>query len=280
MSLLASSARGQAAPPTVYFEFQVEKAVTVKEPSVPVYPEILRRGLVSGQVLAQFIVNVAGEFEPNSFRVLKSSHELFTQAVRDALPKARFTPAMLKGQAVPQLVQMPFDFSITSPTPRSAPSVTQSSAPVSARQILPQFRPSFIRFGTSLASMRDVLSRGCSAVRVRPIDPVFRVLRGLTGKQYQADCEGLVFEGKPRHAEFVFSDDGLELVWIMTTAEERDQLSQRMSSIFGAPDMTNQKFMAWTTNVAALRTDVAEVLFYSDRIGERVREWFGPNSTF
>jgi hypothetical protein len=128
--------------------------------------------------------------------------------------------------------------------------------------------------------MRDVLSRLCSAVRVRPIDPVFRVLRGLTEKQYQADCEGLMFENKPRHAEFVFSDDGLELVWIMTTTEESAELNQRMSAIFGAPTMTNQKFVAWTTNVAALRTDVAEVLFYSDRLGERVREWFGPNSTF
>jgi hypothetical protein len=89
-----------------------------------------------------------------------------------------------------------------------------------------------------------------------------------------------MFENKPRHAEFVFSDDGLELVWIMTTKDESAELNQRMSAIFGAPDMTNQKFVAWTTNVAALRTDVAEVLFYSDRLGERVREWFGPNSTF
>jgi protein TonB len=66
---------------------------------------------VEGEVLAQFVVDTTGHYEEGSFKVLKSSHELFTQAVRDALPQLRFNPAEAGGAKVRQLVQQPFTFS-------------------------------------------------------------------------------------------------------------------------------------------------------------------------
>jgi protein TonB len=45
--------------------------------------------------------------------VLKSSHELFTQAVKNALPNMRFYPAEVGGKKVKQLVQQPFTFSLS-----------------------------------------------------------------------------------------------------------------------------------------------------------------------
>jgi periplasmic protein TonB len=44
--------------------------------------------------------------------VLKSSHEQFTAAVRNALPNMRFYPAEVGGRKVKQLVQQPFTFSL------------------------------------------------------------------------------------------------------------------------------------------------------------------------
>ncbi len=140
-------------------------------------------------------------------------------------------------------------------------------------------QPSVITFGSALADMSTKLDGRCVTANVRAI-PVFRVLQGLTEAQHQIDCEGFQFEGAPRHAEFVFSDAGLEMVWIMIDARDSAAVSQRMRADYGTSDMQNAKFSAWTTNRAALRSDVPEVLFYSRRLAARIAEWFGPKSTF
>lgn len=95
----------------VYFEFQVDKMAAQIPGTVGVkYPEALRSAKVEGEVLAQFVVDTTGRYEDGSFKVLKSTHELFTQAMRDALPQMRFTPAEVGGVKVRQLVQQPFIF--------------------------------------------------------------------------------------------------------------------------------------------------------------------------
>ena len=100
----------------VYFEFQVEQQVR-QVPGIggTKYPETLRSAQVEGEVLAQFVVDATGSIEPGSFKVLKSSHDLFTQAVRDALPAMKFTPAEVGGEKVRQLVQQPFTFGLSRP---------------------------------------------------------------------------------------------------------------------------------------------------------------------
>ncbi|MDQ2666636.1 MAG: energy transducer TonB [Gemmatimonadota bacterium] len=95
-----------------YFEFQVDKpAAQVPGSSGVKYPEALRTTKLEGDVLAQFVVDSAGRYEEGTFHVLQSPHELFTQAIRDALPQMRFTPAELGGARVRQLVQQKFVFS-------------------------------------------------------------------------------------------------------------------------------------------------------------------------
>jgi len=63
-------------------------------------------------VLAQFVVDTLGRVEVASFRVLRSSHALFEQAVRSSLPNMRFLPAEVGGRRVKQLVQQPFVFNL------------------------------------------------------------------------------------------------------------------------------------------------------------------------
>ena len=81
--------------------------------SQPRYPDILRSAGVEGEVLAQFVVDTTGRAEAGSFKVLKSSHDLFVTAVKNALPGMRFIPAEVGGRKVRQLVQQPFTFAIT-----------------------------------------------------------------------------------------------------------------------------------------------------------------------
>lgn len=95
---------------TTYFEFQVEKPVTALRNVSPDYPPELRAGGVTGRVIAQFVVGTDGVPDASTFKVLQSDHGLFSAAVREALPRMRYTPAEVGGHTVKQLVQQPFDF--------------------------------------------------------------------------------------------------------------------------------------------------------------------------
>jgi TonB family protein len=98
----------------VYFEFQVEKPVGLALTSATArYPDMLRSANVEGEVLAQFVVDTTGRADMSSFKVLKTTHDLFTNAVKSALPNMKFYPAEVGGKKVKQLVQMPFQFNLT-----------------------------------------------------------------------------------------------------------------------------------------------------------------------
>ena len=79
----------------------------------PRYPESLRQAAIDGRVLVRFTVDTTGRIDMSSLSVLASTHDLFTRAVRDALPAFRFKPAELGGHRVRALAQMPFEFQIT-----------------------------------------------------------------------------------------------------------------------------------------------------------------------
>jgi periplasmic protein TonB len=93
-----------------YMEFQVEKPVQKIGGEAPEYPSSLRESGVEGQVLAQFVVNESGRYESGTLKILNSSNPAFTAAVKDALPRMRFSAAQIGGKKVQQLVQMPFQF--------------------------------------------------------------------------------------------------------------------------------------------------------------------------
>ena len=115
----SSAAKAQGGPKVVnpdqpYFEFQVEKQVTTAPNSPqPRYPDILKSANVEGEVLAQYVVDTTGRADVRTFKVLKSTHELFTKSVRNALADMRFEPAEIGGHKVKQLVQQPFTFALS-----------------------------------------------------------------------------------------------------------------------------------------------------------------------
>jgi protein TonB len=104
---------GGTATNQTYFEFQVEKpAEMLSESPKPKYPSVLESSGIAGEVQAQFVVSSSGKADMDSFKVLKSTNELFTQAVKNVLPRMRFSPAMIGGKPVNQLVQQSFQFAV------------------------------------------------------------------------------------------------------------------------------------------------------------------------
>ena len=98
-----------------YFEFQVEEAASPSgsNPS-PQYPESERSSGVTGRVVVQFVVSPSGRVEPGSIKILESTSPAFAAAVREVLPRHRFSPAKIGGRAVRQIVQQPFVFRLNS----------------------------------------------------------------------------------------------------------------------------------------------------------------------
>lgn len=137
----------------------------------------------------------------------------------------------------------------------------------SAAHAAPFVRPPEVVWGASLEQTKSALAGKCATMTARRIDPPF--LDVIKDRQMQVDCEGFVFQGRPRHAEFVIGDDRLGMVWIMTTPEEAAGLLQSMTAAYGPPDHDNARYHAFAAHGAALRLDRAEVLFYGpERAGD------------
>jgi TonB family protein len=106
----SKAVKGQA----TYFEFQISKPATpLPGTGAPRYPDDLRAAKIEGEVLAQFVVDTTGLAIMSTLKVLKSTDDRFTEAVRLGLANMRFSPAEVNGRKVKQLLQMPFMFSLS-----------------------------------------------------------------------------------------------------------------------------------------------------------------------
>lgn len=98
---------------TTYQDFEVDSAAA-RDPASggPVYPDDLRVKGVQGEVLVEFAVDTTGHADSTTFNVVEATHPEFARAVRDALPRMRFTPAVAHGRRVRQLVRLPMKFKL------------------------------------------------------------------------------------------------------------------------------------------------------------------------
>jgi protein TonB len=113
---------------SVFSQLEVDSTVTRYPGSAaPVYPvEMLKQG-VQGSVMTQYVVDTTGFADTSSLKVLRSTHEDFTAAVRAALPYMRFYPAKVGTKRVRQLVEQEFTFKIQQAETEAMPA-TQASA--------------------------------------------------------------------------------------------------------------------------------------------------------
>ena len=107
---LSPGAEAPTASEGVYEE--IVRPMLLSGSRTPKYPEILREAGVEGEVLVSFAVDESGEPDVATLKVIQSTHELFSVAVREALPGMRFRPAERGGRKVKLTVQEPFTFTL------------------------------------------------------------------------------------------------------------------------------------------------------------------------
>jgi TonB family protein len=82
-----------------------------RRPPRPAYPSDLRGERVKGSVRLSFIVEPTGRVRPSSIRLIGRAHPALALAARQALLGAEYTPAQMRGKAVPQDAMQQFEFS-------------------------------------------------------------------------------------------------------------------------------------------------------------------------
>ena len=97
--------------------------------AAPRYPEILKSAGVSGVTIVQFVVDTTGRPILETVKVVRSSHQLFTNAVQSALPGLHFLPARVASRNVKQLAQMVYGFEVQGFPPRDTVVVPEGSVP-------------------------------------------------------------------------------------------------------------------------------------------------------
>jgi hypothetical protein len=87
-------------------------AAAVPGSPAPTYPAARLAKGERAVVSTMFVVGANGQPDMTTFRVLSTNEADFVLAVRDALHRTRFVPADKDGTAVPQVVQVTYDFGL------------------------------------------------------------------------------------------------------------------------------------------------------------------------
>ena len=113
---------------SVFTQLEVDSTVSRYPGSAaPAYPaEMLKQG-VQGSVITQYVVDTSGFADTTSLKIMSTTHEQFSEAVRAALPYMRFFPAKVGSKKVRQLVEQEFSFKIEQSASQQTPA-TQASA--------------------------------------------------------------------------------------------------------------------------------------------------------
>jgi hypothetical protein len=95
-----------------FLEAQVDDPPLLIQPGPQIFPPAMKTAGIPGKVTMQYIVDVTGHVEPNSFKVLATTHQAFVEPTKQMLLKSLFKPGKVKGTPVRVLVQQVINFTI------------------------------------------------------------------------------------------------------------------------------------------------------------------------
>jgi beta-lactamase regulating signal transducer with metallopeptidase domain/outer membrane biosynthesis protein TonB len=157
--------------------------------SAPRYPQILIRAGVSGVTIVQFVVDTTGRPIPETMKVVRSSHELFTNSVQAALPGLRFHAARVAARNVRQLAQMVFWFEVPGFPPRDTVVIPEGPVPT-FKMVITGIAPSPSQGSLSFPRDAQVAPAPGSAAPRFPEILIRAGVSGVTIVQFVVDTTG------------------------------------------------------------------------------------------
>lgn len=121
----------------------------------------------------------------------------------------------------------------------------------------------FGEFGDSMETIRKNLEGLYSKLEERELSIILSTAKN---KQTQLECYDLVYRGKKRFVEFMFSDNKLEIIHIMKTESDHDELKALLVLKYGKPSFTSNVVDYYPAHGISLRTKPHEISFHSNRV--------------
>ena len=132
-------------------------------------------------------------------------------------------------------------------------------------------KPEVFEFGKSLSEIKAQVTPLSDSTSVRLNEEI--QLPSAQKSQSQLDIYGFEFEGKKRNVELIFADDQLDIVWILTKAEEEKMFVNAFTKQYGEPTHKMEIMTFFVNDGVAVRNQPHEVLFISERLKAPYKQW-------
>jgi len=123
-------------------------------------------------------------------------------------------------------------------------------------------------WGDSIITIRSNLEGACDELSERELPILLTVVEN---NQTQLECDGFVYRGKKRFVEIMFSDGHLDIIHIMRTESDHEELKGILKTEYGEPSFSSDQADYYRAVGISLRTKPHEISFVS----ERVRDQYG-----
>ncbi len=118
-------------------------------------------------------------------------------------------------------------------------------------------------FGDSRETIRKNLEGRYSKIEERELS---LILSTAKKKQTQLECYDFMYRGKKRFVELMFSDNKLEIIHIMKTESDHDELKAILTKKYGKPSYSSEVVDYYATPGISLRTKPHEISFHSNKV--------------
>ncbi len=132
-------------------------------------------------------------------------------------------------------------------------------------------KPSVFEFGSSMEDMKIALKSMSDSMTVQMNEPI--QLPTAQKSQMQLNVYGFKYAGKKRKAELIFADDQLDIIWILTEAEEEKEFLKEFTAMYGKPTHQMKDVTFFLNHGVAVRNVPHEVLFLSERLKAPYKQW-------
>ena len=118
-------------------------------------------------------------------------------------------------------------------------------------------------FGDSMETIRKNLEGRYRKLEERELQIILSTAKK---RQTQLECYDFVYRGKKRFVELMFSDNKLEVIHIMKTEEDHDELKTILADKFGKPSYSSSVVEYYAAQRISLRSKPYEISFHSEKI--------------
>ena len=125
-------------------------------------------------------------------------------------------------------------------------------------------------FGDSILTIRNNLEGKCDELSERELSILLNVVKN---SQTQLECDGYLYRGKKRFVELMFSDGHLDIIHIMRTESDHEELKYILISEYGKPSFSSDQVDYFLSEGISLRTKPHEISFVSRRVREQYDEY-------